>query len=270
MNDRLAYTNHMITLRNIIHSTQQQLVQKQREVSLGQLKQRVGGLHSKQRFFIESIQSAPGLAVIAEIKIASPSAGDIAIDADPVAVAREYEAGGAAAISVLTEMEYFKGNIDHLTAVKAAVTLPILRKDFIIDEYQLYESKLHAADAILLIARLLTLTQLCELYELACTLQLDVLLEVHNQAELDMALQCDPAMIGVNARNLDTMQIEPEIFTELIPRIPKSVLVVAESGIATREDAAHVQELGARAVLIGTALMQHTDKATAVRQLRFV
>lgn len=264
----------MITLRDIIDSTQRQLIQKQRALPLAQLKQRVESVDTQRRFFIEAIQSASGLAVIAEIKTASPSAGDIALDSDPIQIAQEYAAGGAAAISILTEPDYFKGNLDRIKEVRLAVELPILRKDFIIDEYQLYESKLFGADAILLIARLLSPAQLNDLYALAQKLQLDVLLEVHSQAELEVALhvalQCEPAMIGVNARNLDTMQIDSNVFAELIPRIPKSIVVIAESSIATTQDAEHVQALGARGVLVGTALMQHEDKVAAVKSFRLV
>jgi indole-3-glycerol phosphate synthase len=200
-------------------------------------------------------------ALIAEVKKASPSAGIICLDFDPVRIAREYEAAGAACLSVLTDEKFFQGSLVHLQMIRSVVNLPLLRKDFIIDERQILESVTHGADAILLIVRILDDKALKHLHRLAVGAGLAVLVEVHDEAELDRALAIGAQFIGVNNRDLDTFEEDlgvTERLAAIIARHPevKDKLVVAESGIHTRADVERVQRAGAGAILVGEALMK--------------
>ena len=211
----------------------------------------------------------PGMVtVIAECKAASPTAGTIAGKYDPVAQAKLYERGGAGAISVLTDQEYFKGCLEDMKKVRSEVALPVLRKDFILTEAQVYESVASGADAFLLIVAALTDEELKRLYELGRTLQSDVLVEVHDLAEMDRALEIDAEIIGINNRNLHTFEVDLKTTAELAPEIPSDCLGISESGIRTREDVEFVKEQGIHCLLIGESLMRDGDPEKALKQLR--
>ena len=209
------------------------------------------------RNFSSALQRPNGtIAVIAEIKKASPSAGLIAESFDPVAIAQNYERAGAAAISVLTDKQFFQGALDHLVDVRRAVALPILRKDFILDQIQIAESAAAGADAILLIVAALEQKQLVDLYAAAATYRLDALVEVHTGEELDRALNIGAKIIGINNRDLATFDVDLSVTEELCKRVSDDVVLVSESGIKTAEDVARLQGCGVDAILIGEALMR--------------
>jgi indole-3-glycerol phosphate synthase len=211
----------------------------------------------------------PGMVtVIAECKAASPTAGTIAGKYDPVAQAKLYERGGAGAVSVLTDQEYFKGCLEDMKKVRSEVALPVLRKDFILTEAQVYESVASGADAFLLIVAALTDEELKRLYELGRTLQSDVLVEVHDLEEMDRALEIDAEIIGINNRNLHTFEVDLKTTAELAPEIPSECLGISESGIRTREDVEFVKEQGIHCLLIGESLMRDGDPEQALKQLR--
>ncbi len=198
-------------------------------------------------------------AVIAEVKKASPSKGVIRENFDPVAIARSYERGGAACLSVLTDIDFFQGCDEYLTMVKNATSLPILRKDFVLDPYQVYESRALGADCILLIVAALNEQQLGSLFDLAGELDLDVLVEVHNEEELKRALKLDKALLGINNRNLSTFYTSLETTFSLLPLIPEGRLVVTESGIHTIDDVAAMRGHNVNAFLVGEAFMRAED-----------
>lgn len=218
------------------------------------------------RPFKEAIQR-PGLSIVAEFKRSSPSAGPIRADAGLEDVVGAYERGGATAISVLTAEEGFGGSLGDLAAATAATTLPTLRKDFICDEYQLYEAVEAGADAVLLIVAGLPDEQLIQLLDRASGLDLDCLVEVHSEEDLERALAFDPELIGINNRDLRDLSVDTARAAELITDIPAGKAVVAESGYSTREDMHALADLGADAVLIGEALMRAPDPEHAVRDL---
>jgi indole-3-glycerol phosphate synthase len=211
--------------------------------------------------------SAARISCIAEIKRRSPSAGWIWQEADAAAVARTYEEGGAAALSVLTDAPFFGGSLDDLIAARAAVRLPVLRKDFIIDPYQVVEARAAGADAILLIVAALTDTQLTTLLGEADRMQLDTLVETHDATEIDRALAVGARVIGINHRDLTTFEMDMGLATRLRPRIPPAYPVVAESGIRTAEDVRRMSRAGVDAILVGENLMKARDPATALRAL---
>ncbi len=203
------------------------------------------------------------LALIAEVKKASPSAGLIARVFDPVEIARNYARAGAEAISVLTDERFFQGHLDHLRAVRGAVALPVLRKDFVLDEIQILEATAAGADAILLIVAALRHAQLVALLASAATYQLDALVEVHTLAELESALETDAEIIGINNRNLATFEVDLAVTERLSEEVPKEIVLVSESGIRTAADLARIKAVGVNAVLIGEALMRAQNGATA-------
>jgi indole-3-glycerol phosphate synthase len=209
----------------------------------------------------------PAVAVIAEVKRRSPSAGAIRSGADAALLARSYAAAGAAAISVLTEPEHFGGSLDDLAGVAAAVSVPVLRKDFVVDPLQLCEARALGASAVLLIVRALDDAELETLAADARALGLDTLVEVHDRPELERALALRPTAIGVNARDLESLEMDPTRHASLLPLIPAGFPAVAESGLATRADVERVASAGADAVLAGTALAGAADPAAAVRAL---
>jgi indole-3-glycerol phosphate synthase len=206
-------------------------------------------------------------AVIAEIKRASPSRGVLRADFDPAAIARSYETAGAACLSVLTDLEFFQGAPEHLIAARASCALPVLRKDFVIDPYQIYESRALGADCILLIAACLPQVEMQELEALAHRLGMAVLVEVHDAAELERALKLRTPLLGINNRNLRSFETTLETTIELLPRIPLDRLVVTESGILSRADVARMRAAGVQTFLVGEAFMRAPDPGAALQSL---
>jgi indole-3-glycerol phosphate synthase len=219
------------------------------------------------RRFAEALRSADPPAVVAEVKRASPSAGHIS-DADPGTQARGYEAAGAAAVSVLTEAEHFDGALADLRAVHLAVKVPVLRKDFLVHPSQVIESRVEGADAVLLIAAALSEPELKAMLAAAGDLGLGALVETHSEEDLDKALATDAEVVGVNARDLETLEVDTERALTLLGRVPGDRVAVLESGIATREHAERAMAAGASAVLVGEALMRAEDPGATLRELR--
>jgi indole-3-glycerol phosphate synthase len=207
------------------------------------------------------------MSVIAEVKRSSPSKGALASIGDPAGLAATYEEAGAQVVSVLTEQRRFGGSLADLDAVRKAIVLPILRKDFMIDEYQFYEARAHGADVVLLIVAALSKNQLEDYFHLSTELGMRSLIEVHTNDELERALDISPEIIGVNSRNLKTLEVDSRAFAELIPQIPSSIARVAESGISTREEVVFAQECGATAILVGEALVRSESPSVAINQL---
>ncbi|MBC7463271.1 MAG: indole-3-glycerol phosphate synthase TrpC [Actinobacteria bacterium] len=208
-----------------------------------------------------------GISLISEVKRSSPSKGSLATIADPASLAQIYEGAGAAVVSVLTEGRRFGGSLADLVAVRESVSIPVLRKDFMVDEYQFYEARAHGADLVLLIVAALSQNQLKDFAELTRALHMRAIVEVHSQDELDRALEISPDIIGVNSRNLKDLSVDAKVFSQLIPMIPANIVRVAESGIATRGDVVFAHQAGADAVLIGEALVRGSDPAITIRTL---
>jgi indole-3-glycerol phosphate synthase len=209
----------------------------------------------------------PGVSLIAEVKRASPSKGLLRPDFDPVALALAYQANGAAAISVLTDQHYFQGHLDHLRAVRQNVGLPVLRKDFVLGPYQVYEARAAGADAVLLIVAVLGDDDLQELYRLVRALGMAALIEVHNEHELERALGVVPRIIGINNRDLRTFRVDLGTTARLRALIPADVVLVAESGVHTPADVARLADIGADAMLVGESLVRADDVGAKVREL---
>jgi indole-3-glycerol phosphate synthase len=222
------------------------------------------------RDFIAALReriASGGTCVIAEIKKASPSRGVLRPIFDPAAIASRYEAGGATCVSVLTDREYFQGGPDDLVVARAACGLPVLRKDFMVDEYQVVESRVLGADCILLIVAVLDDARLAALETVARKLGMAVLAEVHDALELNRALQLDTPLIGINNRNLRTFDVELETTLDLLPRIPRERIVITESGIVAPTDVARMRAAGVQAFLVGEAFMRAADPGAALRAL---
>jgi indole-3-glycerol phosphate synthase len=207
------------------------------------------------------------ISVIAEVKRASPSKGALAPIADPAGLASMYQEAGASVISVLTEQRRFGGTLADLDLVRRAVDLPMLRKDFMVDEYQFYEARAHGADVILLIVAALSKNQLDDYFHLSKELGMRALIEIHTPGELESALEISPDIIGVNSRNLKTLDVDAQAFSDLIPQIPSTIARVAESGISTRADVEFAHEHGATAILVGEALVRSGNPNVAMAQL---
>ena len=205
--------------------------------------------------------------VIAEVKRSSPSKGNLAPISDPGALAQQYQEAGAAAVSVLTEQRRFGGSLADLDVVRSRIEIPLLRKDFMVDEYQFLEARAHGADIVLLIVAELSKSQLKDFFDLATELGMASLLEVHTHSELESAMNISPRIVGVNSRNLKTLDVDPQVFQELIPEIPADLIRVAESGIATRQDVIQAQRAGANAILVGESLVKSGDPISAMREL---
>jgi indole-3-glycerol phosphate synthase len=238
---------------------------KKRLVPMAQLREQLQSAPKLRSAY--SVLSKEPMRLIAEVKRSSPSKGELAIIADPVALAENYQEGGADVISVLTEERRFKGSISDLTSVRAAVNIPVLRKDFIVTEFQVYESRILGADLMLLIVAGLSKSQLTDFYQLATELGMDVLVEVHNLKEAEIALDIKSKIIGVNSRNLKTLEIDEKNFELILPQLPDSVVKVAESGISQRSQVAFIQSLGANAVLIGETLVKAGNPIHTIKDL---
>jgi indole-3-glycerol phosphate synthase len=254
-------------LDDILTSKRRELETARATLPFDELRRRVEG-HTTERNFQRALRdSGKPIALIAELKRKSPSRGMLRARFDPVRLAQELEQAGASALSVLTDEPFFGGHLEFLRDAQQFTELPILRKDFILDPYQVYEAALHRAHAVLLLVRILTSGQLDLLLQTAQDLGLDALVEVHNHAELDRALGAGATLIGINHRDLQTFTMDMSLSERLIAKIPKTCTVVAESGIQTPEDVARMRELGVHALLIGESLMVAPSPAAKVREL---
>jgi indole-3-glycerol phosphate synthase len=252
-------------LEDIVETTLEDVQRRRAAVPVESLVAQIGPPR-RGRPFSEAL-IAPGVSLIAEMKRASPSRGPIHPDADAAEVVRAYQAAGAAACSILTEPHFFGGSLDDLRAARAACTLPLLRKDFIVDEYQLVEARLAGADAALLIVAALDPQALVDLLGFAQDLGLDCLVEVHDEDDAEIAVESGAEIVGINNRNLKTLEVDAETVLRLLPDIPAGTVVVAESGISDPADVRRLEEAGVDAILVGEALMSAPDPAEAVRHL---
>lgn len=256
-------------LREIIEHKYREVAARRALQSLDKLKKHIETLPTTKPF-TDALLARTRMgqsAVIAEIKKASPSKGVIRADFDPVEIARCYELSGACCLSVLTDEKYFQGSDEYLVEVRRAVDVPLLRKEFIVDEYQLYESRALGADCVLLIVSALDTVELNALHQCATGLGLDVLIEVHDHEELTAALKLNPAMVGINNRNLQTFETSLDNTLSLLEHIPESTLVVTESGIHSRENVQLMLDHGVRAFLVGEAFMRAEDPGKALTEL---
>ncbi|WP_046215020.1 indole-3-glycerol phosphate synthase TrpC [Paenibacillus wulumuqiensis] len=259
-------------LDRIVVTKQSEVEQLASRFSLAEAERQISAMPAT-RGFRDALTKTPNrsLGLIAEVKKASPSKGLIRPDFHPVHIARAYEEAGADCISILTDVQYFQGNNSYLTEIREAIQLPLLRKDFIIDERQIYEARLIGADAILLIAAILTPAQIRDYLRLAVSLGLDVLIEVHDRHELEIVLAAEGAvehgLIGVNNRDLKTFETTLTTTAELIKLLPEGVPLISESGIMSPDDIRYVAEAGAAGVLVGEYFMRQDDIAQAVRTL---
>ncbi len=258
------------TLARICAETAAEVERRRAATPVAALKSRIHGRRDRPRGFGEALKQAliaGQCGLIAEIKRASPSGGGIREGLDVAEVARQYKEGGAACLSVLTEGPHFQGSLDDLQAARAATDLPILRKDFMLDPWQVYESRAAGADCILLIMAALSDAQAIELEGLARDLDLDVLVEVHDQRELERALGLQTPLIGINNRNLKTMRTTIETTIELAPLVSPDRMLVTESGIRDREDVKRLAAVGAHCLLVGESLLRQPDLVSATRAL---
>ncbi len=255
-------------LDRIVAATREDLIERQARIPLEKLRAQVATA-PKPYPFAQALRPNAGAParLIAEVKRASPSKGLIAETFDPVAQARAYAAGGAAAISVLTEPSFFKGSLDHLRDVRAAVDIPVLRKDFLVEPYQVYEARAAGADAVLLICALLDDSQLGQMLALTRELGMEALVEAHSADEARRAVAAGASVVGVNSRDLRTFAVDTEIVRHLRPLVPQDRVFVAESGITDALGAAHARAWGADAVLVGEALMRAADPQAKAREL---
>ena len=257
-------------LARICTETRANIAQAKARTSLDSLRSQIGDRDDMPRGFGSALKVAVAqgrYGLIAEIKKASPSGGLIRPDFDPPALARAYRDGGAACLSVLTNAAHFQGSRGHLEAVRAAVDLPVLRKDFILDPWQVYESRAMGADCILLILAALTDTEARELEELARALDMDVLAEVHNEREVERALGLETQLVGINNRNLKTLVTDLATTEELAPRVPPDRFLIAESGIRSHTDLRRIAAAGAQCFLVGESLLREADVTAATRVL---
>ncbi len=250
---------------NIISTTQLLLEERKSQKPLSEL-DCICMSHKPPRDFIKAL-SGPDLNLIAEVKRASPSRGILAPELDAASLAREYQSAGAAAVSVLTETEYFKGGLDDLRLVRENTSIPILRKDFIIDPYQVWEARASQADAVLLIAAALPMSDLARLHQAIIDLAMTPLIEIHNLRELDQVLELHPKVIGINNRDLSNFSVNLETTLQLRPMIPDDVIVVSESGIRNREDVERLREAGVNAILVGESLVTSENPAATIKEL---
>lgn len=254
-------------LDRIVAGKKQEVLQAREHVPLAHLEKRLGQAPAV-RDFRAALGKGAGLGIIAEVKQASPSAGVLRMDFDPVALARTYAENGANAISVLTDQPFFQGHLDYLKVIRGAVAPPLLRKDFILDPYQVVEARLAGADAVLLIAEILDQSTLVELLGQICSLGMQALVELYDPENLSRVLDSGAKIVGINNRNLRTFVTRLEHTLELAEKVPSDVCLVSESGIRTREDMTRLQAVGVRAVLIGETFMRSPDIAATFRMLR--
>ncbi len=254
-------------LDDILAAKRQEIEAAKAKLPMDELQRRVRGRVSPRGFAQALAQSPPSIRLIAELKRKSPSRGMLRERFDPVRLAQELQDAGASALSVLTDERFFGGHLEFLHDARQFTELPVLRKDFILDPYQVYEAAAFQADAILLLVRTLSPAQLRALLETATGLGLDALVEVHSESELDIALAADAQLIGINHRDLQTFQMDLGLSQRLVPKIPAGTVIVAESGIQTADDVRRMQALGVHALLIGESLMTAPDPAAKVREL---
>ena len=258
----------MNLLSEIVSSKERRVDQAKAQVSLEQMRTMANRarLGSRPHAFASALDDADKINIIAEFKRRSPSKGEIRGDADPAATARAYESAGAAAVSVLTEEDYFGGSLDDLRAARKAISLPVLRKDFIADEYQVYESAAAGADAVLLIVAALDDESLVRLRRIAeAELGMDALVEVHTPAEMKQAAECGAKVIGVNNRDLQTFEVSLETSVQLAQLAPDGAVLICESGIGSAADIRRLRAIGYRGFLIGESLMRADDPEVALR-----
>ena len=252
-------------LDEVVQRTRADVDSRRREVPLEALQAQLDPAPRGRPFSEALIQE--GISLIAEMKRSSPSKGPIRPDATVSDIVRAYERAGASACSVLTEPHWFGGSLDDLREARAACDLPLLRKDFVVDPYQLVEARLAGANAILLIVAALDPAEITSLYDLASEIGLDCVVEVHDDDEMETAIECGVEIIGVNNRNLHTLEVDPETALRLLVDAPAGTIVVAESGITSNEDVQRLEEAGVDAILVGEALMREDDPAAAVHAL---
>jgi indole-3-glycerol phosphate synthase len=250
-------------LDQIIEGVQEDLAERKKQVGLNELMVKISEVNPAIDV-LPSLQSSK-LSVIAEVKRSSPSKGALAKISDPAELALRYQAGGATAVSVLTEGRKFGGSLADLDAVRSAINIPILRKDFMVDDYQIFESRAHGADIVLLIVAALSDLQLSEFYAIAKSLGMQVLVETHTLEEVERALSLDPEIIGVNARDLTTLKIDLGAFDKLAKAIPAGKIKVAESGISSVAEVISYRKSGAEAILVGEALVKDGDPAQMIQ-----
>lgn len=253
----------MNVLDQIIEGVREDLAKRKKDTSLDLLLEKIASTTATVDL-LPALKSS-NLSVIAEVKRSSPSKGVLAPIADPAALALRYQIGGAAAVSVLTEQRRFGGSLDDLSAVRAAIEIPILRKDFMVDEYQIYEARAYGADIILLIVAALSDAQLNEYFALAKSLGMQVLVETHTLLEVERSLLLNPEIIGVNARDLTTLEIDQGVFARAAAMIPPGIIKVAESGISSLDDVIRYRKSGAEAILVGEALVKDGDPAQMIQ-----
>ncbi|MBU1862578.1 MAG: indole-3-glycerol phosphate synthase TrpC [Candidatus Omnitrophica bacterium] len=259
----------MILDKIIVHK-KKELEEKKVRYPLSKIMNDLETVKDRRRLFKKALTSRQGINIIAEIKKASPSKGVIREDFDPMRLAQLYEFSEACALSVLTETHFFKGRLKFLRTVRQVTARPILRKDFIIDSYQLYETALMAADAVLLISSLLTTDEIQEYIQILKQYEIDALVEVHTENDLKKAIDGGAEIIGINNRNLYTFDVDIEVTQRLIRRVPKGMTIVSESGIKTYEDIQSLRSVGVHAFLIGEVLLKSPDIINTMHKLRGV
>ncbi len=266
--DQKCHVEADMILDEIAAKTKMRIEAERSRLPLAELKAQVAELDYNTGFPFEKALAKEGMSFICEVKKASPSKGVIAEHFPYVEIGKEYEKAGADAMSILTEPFYFQGSNDYLTAIRREVSIPLLRKDFTVDEYMLYEAKKIGADAVLLICAILSPMQLSEYAGIARELGLSALVEAHDETEIEMALKADAKIIGVNNRNLKDFTVDINNSVRLRELVPKDILFVSESGMKTRADIARLEENGTNAVLIGETFMRSSNKAEMLKELK--
>lgn len=256
-------------LKKILARKHEEIAERSAQVTIPQLIEKAKSASAPRGFAaaIAAKIAAGQSGVIAEIKKASPSKGVIREDFDPAAIAESYEKGGACCLSVLTDVDFFQGADEYLKMARSASSLPVIRKDFIIDEYQIYEARAMSADCILLIVSALSEEQLNQLHEVARSLGMDVLIEVHDEAELDIALKLDNPMVGINNRNLHSFEVSLENTYQLLSKIPDNKIVITESGIHSPADVAAMRQHNVNAFLVGEAFMRSEEPGELLAEM---